>query len=130
MRVVSSIVVDASAVLAVLNQEPRAKQWSGSLADAAVSTVNLSEVVAKLSEVGIDERRIRGALDGLGMAIVSFDADFAYDAGLLRSRTKTLGLSLGDRACLALAIRMKLPALTADRAWTRLRLEAEIAVMD
>ena len=126
----SSSVVDASAVLAVLNQEPRARRWRGSLADAAVSTVNLSEVIAKLSEVGIDEGRIRGALDALGMTIASFDVDLAYDAGLLRSRTKSLGLSLGDRACLALAMRMKLPALTTDRAWTRLRLEAEIAIMD
>lgn len=126
----SSIVVDASAVLAVLNQEPRAQRWGRSLADAAVSSVNLSEVVAKLSEAEIDEERIRGALDALGMEIVPFDAHLAYDAGLLRPRTKSLGLSLGDRACLALAMRMSLPAVTTDRAWTRLRLEAEIAVMD
>lgn len=125
-----SIVVDASAVLAVLNQEPRAQRWGKSLADAAVSSVNLSEVVAKLSEGGIGEEKIRGALEALGMETVPFDVHLAYEAGLLRPRTKSLGLSLGDRACLALAMRMNLPAVTTDRAWTRLRPEAKIAVIE
>ncbi len=124
----SSLVLDASALLALLNQEPRAKQWEGSLPDAALSAVNLSEVVAKLADVGLNEREIRDGLD-LGMTVVPFDAAMAYAAGLLRPKTRSLGLSLGDRACLALAARLGLPALTTDRAWGRLQLGVEIQIM-
>jgi PIN domain nuclease of toxin-antitoxin system len=121
-------VLDASALLAILNQEPRARPWEGSLPDADLSAVNLSEVVAKLADVGMNERELREGLD-LGMTVVPFDAAMAYEAGLLRPKTRALGLSLGDRACLALAIRTGLPVLTADRAWGRLQLGVDIRIM-
>lgn len=125
----SDSVLDASALLALLNQEPRAQRWAGHLAGAALSAVNLSEVVAKLTDIGMREADIREALDPLGIAIVPFDAAQAYEAGLLRLQTKPFGLSLGDRACLALAIRMRRAALTTDRAWTKLRVGPEIRFM-
>lgn len=124
----SSIVLDASALLAILNQEPRARRWEDAVRDAAFSAVNLSEVVAKMADVGMNERQIRDGLD-LGMTVVPFDAALAHVAGLLRPTTRPLGLSLGDRACLALAMRMGLPAVTTDRAWGRLRLGVDIQVM-
>lgn len=125
----SRIALDASALLALLNQEPRARRWGASLSAAALSAVNLSEVVAKLADVGMRAAEIRDALDPLGLRIVPFDTAQAYEAGLLRPKANPLGLSFGDRACLALAMRMKLPALTTDRAWTKLRVGAEITIM-
>ncbi|MDQ7859346.1 MAG: type II toxin-antitoxin system VapC family toxin [Armatimonadota bacterium] len=124
----SSIVLDASALLAILNQEPRARRWEHVLPDAALSAANLSEVVTKLAEVGMSEPEIRDVLD-VGMAVVPFDAALAHAAGLLRPRTRSLGLSLGDRACLALAVQMGLPALTTDRAWDQLGLPVDIRIM-
>ena len=117
----SKWVVDASALLVLLNGEPGSEQVEKALAEgASVTTVNLSEAVAKLSDAGMPEQAIRQAVGTLPLAIVDFDEDLAYRAGLLRPATRRAGLSLGDRACLALAQRMGLTALTADRRWTTL----------
>lgn len=88
-----------------------------------------SEVVTKLAEAGMPAPELREALDPLGIEIVPFDEELAYLAGLLRPATKKHGLSQGDRACLALAVRRKLPALTTDRAWKKLSLGVEIRVI-
>jgi PIN domain nuclease of toxin-antitoxin system len=121
---VSDIVLDASALLAILSQEPRARRWEDTVPDAALSAVSLSEVVAKLADVGMSEREIHDSLD-LGMTVVPFDAALAHAAGLLRPKTR----SLGDRACLALAMQMGLPVVTADRAWGQLQLSVDIQIM-
>ncbi|MEO8972231.1 MAG: type II toxin-antitoxin system VapC family toxin [Ktedonobacteraceae bacterium] len=111
-------VLDASALLALLNQEPGSERVAGCIANGAmISTVNLSEVVAKLSDAGVPEEVIREALSVLGIVIVDFDTLLAYGSGLLRPLTRQAGLSLGDRACLALARRFELPAVTTDKAW-------------
>ncbi|MGH2404439.1 MAG: type II toxin-antitoxin system VapC family toxin [bacterium] len=125
----SEVVVDASALLAVLNQEPGTERWATAFKDAVMSAVNLSEVVAKLTDVGMPEKEIRLALEPLGLEIVPFDAVEAYEAGLLRAPTRGFGLSLGDRACLSLARSRTSPVLTADRAWSRLRLGLEIRLV-
>lgn len=93
---------------------------------AIISAVNLSEVIAKLSEAGVPEAVIHQMLDPMGLEVVSFDTDLAYQAGMFRPATKHAGLSLGDRACLALAGRLALPALTADRTWDQLNLGVTI----
>ena len=111
----SDAVLDASAILALLNREPCGKKVAQVLPNAAVSTVNLSEVVAKLSELGMPETQIRKALAGLALTVHPFDEKMAYIAGRLRPSTKDCGLSLGDRACLALGIQVSLPVLTTDR---------------
>lgn len=117
----SNVVLDASAFLALLNQEPGSDEVAEAVASGAtVSAVNLSEVVAKLVESGMPEDVVREALDPLGLEIVAFDSELAYSAGLLRPLTKDFGLSLGDRACLALARSLGLPAITADRTWAML----------
>lgn len=116
-------VLDASALLALLNQEPGSERVASCIANGAViSTVNFSEVVAKLSDAGVPEEVIREALSVLGIAIVDFDTPLSYEAGLLRPLTRQAGLSLGDRACLALARRFELPAVTTDKAWGTLSL--------
>jgi len=113
---VNSVVLDASALLALVYAEPGSDVVGALLPNARISAVNLSEVAAKLAEGGMTAPDIHAALDGLGLSVVPFDADLAYAAGLLRAATKAAGLSLGDRACLALAARLGLPALTADAA--------------
>ncbi len=128
-RGVSSAIVDASALLAILNQEPGTEPWAEEIARASISAVNLSEVVAKLADLGMSESEVRGILDPLGLDVVAFDAPQAYLAGLLRPATRELGLSLGDRACLALGGSLKIPVLTADRSWRKLRVGLEIRVI-
>lgn len=123
----SEHVLDASAVLALLNQEHGSDPVVQAIIDgASISAVNLSEIVAKLSEAGVPVASIHEALDRLGIEVVDFDADLAYRAGLLRPVTRPAGLSLGDRACLALAQQLGLPALTTARAWTSLQIGVTI----
>jgi PIN domain nuclease of toxin-antitoxin system len=126
---VSNAVLDASAILALVNDEPGATVVQETLPDAAVSAVNLSEVIAKLSEIGMPPEDIAGALDGLGLVVHDFDREDARTAGMLRPATKKLGLSLGDRACLALAMRLGAPAFTTERGWRSLKLGVKIQVV-
>jgi ribonuclease VapC len=92
----------------------------GVLLRAVMSAVNLSEVVAKLTEHWMPPAAARAALEGLPIDVRPFDREAAYTAGELRPLTCSAGLSLGDRACLALATRLGVAALTADRARTSL----------
>ena len=125
----SKVVLDASALLALLNEESGSEFVAALIEEgAAMSTVNLSEVVAKLNEAGMPEEAIHEALDALGITIVDFDTAFAYKTGLLRLATKKAGLSLGDRACLALAGQLGLPAVTTDRVWENLSLGITIQI--
>jgi ribonuclease VapC len=108
-------------------QEPGSEVVALALAaEATIGTVNLSEVVSKLAEVGMAEPAIREAIDSLGLDVEPFDAQLAYAVGMLRPVTKQAGLSLGDRACLALGRRLGLEVLTADRAWADLRVGVAI----
>ena len=125
----SEVVLDASALLAVLRVEPGAERVEERLEGAAIGAVNLSEVVAKLIEDGVPEAEIRGAVGQLQLKIHPFDVEQAYVAGGLRQATRSLGLSFGDRACLALAGRLGAVALTADRSWSGLELEIPIEVI-
>ncbi len=123
-------VLDASALLALLNGEAGSELVASVIADgAAISTVNLSEVVTKLSEIGMPETPIHDVLDLLGLEIINFDFEQAYQVGLLRPLTRHAGLSLGDRACLALAKQLGLPALTTDRAWEGLAVDITVQMI-
>lgn len=126
----SYYVLDASALIALFNQEPGSDKIAQAVeAGAAISTVNLSEVVSKLKELGAPDAYIHNAINVLGLTIIDFTIQFAYQAGLLRPLTKHLGLSLGDRACLALAQHLNLPTLTTDRVWENLSLGIAIQVI-
>ena len=126
----SDAVLDSSALLALLNSEPGEDVVAQAISrGAAIGAVNLAEVIAKLAEVGLPEAAIHGALDPLGLTLVDFDADLAYRAGLLRPLTRSAGLSLGDRVCLALAQRLSLPAITADRNWASLALGITVTLI-
>jgi ribonuclease VapC len=116
-------ILDASAVLAVLNGEPGQKKVIPMLAESAISSVNLTEVAAKLLETGMDEDSARLAVSVLGVGeVVDFTEELAWKAAQLRPLTKAYGLSLGDRACLALAVKLKVPVVTADKEWSKLKL--------
>jgi PIN domain nuclease of toxin-antitoxin system len=126
---VSRVVLDASALLALLGGERGADVVAGALPGAVISAVNLSEVVAKLTERGMPDREVRRALDGLGLDVQAFDREQAYLAGQLRTGTRSTGLSLGDRACLALGQRLKTVVLTADRQWEAVRAGVDVQVI-
>jgi ribonuclease VapC len=114
----NSYVLDASALLVLLKGEAGSEQVIEAITDgASMSAVNFSEVVGKLRDGGMPEEAIYETLDPLELDIVQFDTMLAYLAGLLRPLTKNAGLSLGDRACLALAQHLNLPVLTTDRVW-------------
>ena len=110
-------VLDASAILAALYREPGADVVEAHYEAGIVSSVNLSEVTAKLSDRGIPITEARELLSGLGLSVRSFDEGPAYVAGALRNATRSSGLSLGDRACLALGLAEAVPVVTVDRKW-------------
>ncbi len=112
-------VLDASAVLAWLQDEPGAKVVDGYLSVSYVSTVNLSEVLQKSTVAGVrvSESSLTGDLQSLGVKFVDFGSDEAHVAARMWPVAATLGLGIADRACLATAVRLGIPALTADRPW-------------
>ena len=115
-------VLDASAVLAVLNAERGTAKVIPLLAESAISTVNLAEVSAKLLDAGMTESIAQAAISFLGIAeVVNFDESLSWEVAKLRPLTKSFGLSLGDRACIALAMKLGVRAVTADRVWANLR---------
>lgn len=108
-------VLDASALLCLLFDEPGADRVEQVLQETLISAANLSEVVAKLIDRGLDGEEALADLRELDFEVVALDRGQAEVAGLLRAATRGAGLSLGDRACLALAQQRGMPALTADR---------------
>ena len=125
-----SYVLDASAVMALFHREPGSDNVAQAVLDGAViSTVNLAEVASKLNELGTPEALIQDAINVLRLTIVDFDTELAYKVGLLRPLTKHAGLSLGDRACLALAQHLNFPALTTDRVWEDLSLDVTVQLI-
>lgn len=125
----AEVVLDASAVLAHLRDEPGGDAVAEAMGEAVLSAVNLGEVVAKLVDLGAPDAVIGEVVMSLPCRIEPFDEALALRAGLLRRETAGQGLSLGDRACLALAMREGSPALTADRAWSRLDLPANVVLI-
>jgi PIN domain nuclease of toxin-antitoxin system len=121
----TSHVIDASAAIAYLLNEPGGDAVSPHLATGLISTVNLTEVVTRLVRLRQDPLRAHY----LGCRIVEHDIDLADRAGRLWPVTSQLGLSLGDRACLALALREDLPVLTGDRPWAGLSIGVDVRLI-
>lgn len=122
-------VLDASAVMCLIRNESGADTVKSALPDSCMSAVNLAEIIAKMSELGMAESLITQVLDPLQLKIVPFDSDLARASGLLRPATRALGLSLGDRACLALAAKLGATALTTDQAWSALSGVASVTLL-
>jgi ribonuclease VapC len=131
----SSVVIDASALLAHLRNEAGAAVVADAIGRGArISAVNLAEVLSRVADRGADPDRLADRLAETGLlhgavVVEPFTAEDAAGVARLRSRTREAGLSLGDRACVALAQRLNAPALTADRAWSELDVRVEVLLL-
>lgn len=117
MRHVSKVVLDASALLALIHRETGQEVVADAVVESVISAVNLAEVIGKLAERGVPQDRAKAIALSFGVEVVPLDVDIAAKAGQLRPSTRSAGLSLGDRCCLATAMALGLPALTAEAAW-------------
>jgi ribonuclease VapC len=117
------VVLDASAVLALVREEPGADKVVPYIGQAVISAVNLQEVIKELLLGGLDEDTTRELLDELRLDVRAHDVDAAFAAASLHSQTSQYGRGLGERSCLALALQLGLPALTADREWKKVRVK-------
>ena len=122
-------VMDASAILALVRGEPGADVVRARIPHSVVSAVNVAEVGTKLVDWGLPRAGLRRVVLSLGLEVRPFDEDQALAAAALRAATRSQGLSLGDRACLALAQSTGLPVLTADRAWRGVGFDVDIEVI-
>jgi PIN domain nuclease of toxin-antitoxin system len=121
-----SIVLDASAVVAMLFREPGADVVAEAVADSRLSTVNAAEVLTRLVRAGADAGEAYDVVRRLPLTIVPFTETQALAVAALHELTAPRGLSLGDRACLALASELDAAVMTADRVWNELPLDVEI----
>ncbi len=123
-------ILDASALLAALYDEPGRAQVQEVLGEgAAMSTVNVAEVAAHLRARDWTSGEVKDVFDDLGIHVQPFDRATALLSGSYRPRTRHLGLGVGARACLATARRLRLPALTADPVWDRVKLRGVKVVL-
>ena len=124
-----SVVFDSSAVLAVAFGENGAAVALRATRGAIMSAVNVTEVITRMIDEGASHSEALRSLQEINPAIRPFDESLAVEAGFLRAATRQYGLSLGDRACLALALRERIPVVTADRTWSQLDLGVDIQVI-
>lgn len=122
------VVLDVSAVLVLLQNAKGADKVAPVLPESVCSPVNFAEIVGKLLDAGMPEKAVHEVMENLGMDVVPLGKEGAFGIGGLYPVTKSLGLSLGDRACISLANALKLPVLTADRTWSRASLPVEVRI--
>jgi ribonuclease VapC len=126
---VPDAVLDASALIALLRDEPGAEMVERLLGRAVISAVNWAEVLQRFHAHGVETADKRESVEALGVGIEAFSpADADAVAGLWQP-TRGAGLSLADRACLALARRLDVPAHTADRAWRKVDVGVEVVLI-
>lgn len=121
-----SVLLDASAFLALIQGEPGAERVAAELDRAAISAVNLAEAIEVATRRGAPRERATAWAEELGLAVIPFDAAMAHEAARLLARHRRDGLSLGDAACLATAATLGWPAYTTDWAWSALGLAMDI----
>jgi PIN domain nuclease of toxin-antitoxin system len=126
---VSKAILDSSALLAMIQGEPGGDTVLEQMGHALISAVNLAEVGSRLWDKGMRSDEVQHVLRSLDVEIVSFDESQALASSALRPISRRYGLSLGDRACLALGQVRGLPVLTADRSWVKVGLDVEIRVI-
>ena len=127
----SKVVLDTSAVLAYLFAETGAEHVAKVFANASglMSSVNYAELVSKLVDRDMPLAAIEATLHNLALEVIAFDEAQALSCGELHTIGKPFGLSLGDRACLALAVFKKLPVLTADKVWLKISLPIKVRLI-
>ncbi len=129
MLVSSAVVLDASALLALIFKEEGHDLVARRINSAAISSVNLAEAASKMIDRGHAPDQVTFALSRARLRIVPFDADLAMASTMLRQGTRRFGLSLGDRACIATARALGVPAMTSDGQWAKLDLGIEIELI-
>ena len=125
----AKVVLDASALLASINGEAGFEVVAAVAEGAIVSSVNVAEVATNMTLRGYGAAEIEAALGAHRIVVEQFDRQRAVATGLLAAKTRHRGLSLADRACLALAMELGVPAFTADRAWASLDIGIEIRLI-
>ena len=125
----TSVVLDASAVLALIRREPGAEKVVDRIRGGRMSAVNLAEVAQRLWRQGSDPTPWVDGLDAGGLILVPADTALALSAAALERLTKPFGLSLADRFCIALALHEQLPLVTADKPFARLRLPIAVELI-
>lgn len=123
------VILDTSALIAYVNGEPGGDKVPVMSGEAAISTVNYSEAIAVMTRHGWSRNEVREQLTSIVLSVVAFDLGTAEAAGLLIALTQPYGLSFGDRACLAAAMREGIPVMTAERAWGKMDLGIDIQLI-
>jgi ribonuclease VapC len=119
----NKVLFDASALLALIRKERGYEQLEPLLACSCISAVNLTEVVSVLVRVGIPEIEIKEIVNEIIPEVLAFDHQVGILAGSLIKNTKALGLTLGDRACIATGIIHNMLVYTADQVWKDLQID-------
>jgi len=122
----NDIILDASAIIAVLKNEPGAERVGAVAEGACVSALTIAEVATWLTTEGVRPEQANTAINLFRLTVEPFHQKRALAAGFLVAKTRHRGLSLGDRACLALAIELSMPVMTGDRAWRDLDIGVDI----
>ena len=125
----SKYVLDASALLALLQNEPSAQRVRDIAPESVIGAANVCETIGKLIGAGMSIDDARTSIELINLEVVPFDAELAYKAVALVAETKKLGLSLGDRACLALGMTLNKTVVTAEQLWSRLKFGVSVEVI-
>ncbi|WP_375327030.1 type II toxin-antitoxin system VapC family toxin [Candidatus Tisiphia endosymbiont of Nemotelus uliginosus] len=119
----SRVILDSSALLALIKNEPGALIVEELLGDIVMSSVNVSESAAVILDSEMSVEQGQQAIEPFIESVIPFDFEHSITCAALKKDTKHLGLSLGDRACISLGMKLKLPIYTADKIWSELKLE-------
>jgi ribonuclease VapC len=123
---VAAAVLDASALIAFLRKEPGSEKVTAVLPRSCISAVNLAETLGKMVEHGKPLEGVCYQVERLRVSVVPFDEEQARIAASMWKPTRIIGMSLGDRACIALALKTSLPAFTTEEKWTRCELGVQV----
>jgi ribonuclease VapC len=116
-----SCVLDASALMALINNEPGAEFIEEYIEHACISSINFTEVLSKMLEQDVPAEAAQAVLDNFNLEVIAFEQKQILGTSLLRTQTKQYGLSLADRICLDLGKLLKLPIITTDQIWKKLK---------
>ena len=121
-----AVVLDASALLAYMFQEPGHEVVANYLEESCISSVNLLEVASRLSRDGVSPKPVLEMIQTLGIAVVPFSMEHVSTSARLAATAKQYGLSMADRICLGLGLDLSLPVLTGDTTWVEIGLECDV----
>jgi ribonuclease VapC len=128
-RPMTDVVMDTSAILADIHGERGGELVREAMRTAAISAVNFADIITHLIDLGLPAHEARHLTERLGLEVIAADQSTATTAGLLQEKTRRTGVSLEDRFCLALALELRLPVMTADRRWAELDIGVDVRLI-